>query len=215
MRCNKMFACPPLDADRLVHRDADAAIEAYLDGVDIFPDTVQVQAYVPKEIEEEHLEWAANDALDVLLEKLDEDFGDPDEATEWTEKWRSEALVFARAVVSTYQVGAYVTCGEPVTVDVPAWIAAHRPDWTRSLPRLPRPKNDGDIDDLCGLCGQLGADKMAMWTGGGIYWPGEIRPDTEFVHAECEEEETRRAHAALSQKQRDAVIRAASGGIWP
>ena len=70
-------------------------------------------------------------------------------------------------------------------------------------------------EDICGLCGLGGADKMAMWTGGGIYWPGETRPETEFVHAECEMEETKRAHAALSQPQRDAVIRAANGGLWP
>lgn len=70
-------------------------------------------------------------------------------------------------------------------------------------------------DDICGLCGEPGADKMALWTGGGIYWPGEVRPDSECVHWECEEAETRRAHAALTQPQRDAVIRAASGGVWP
>ena len=73
----------------------------------------------------------------------------------------------------------------------------------------------GVDDDICGLCGQPGADKMALWTGNGIYWPGEERPETELVHAECEHAETERAHAALSQPQRDAVIRAASGGVWP
>jgi len=73
----------------------------------------------------------------------------------------------------------------------------------------------GTDDDLCGLCGKRGADKMALWTGGGIYWPGEERPETEFVHSECERRETERAHAALTQLQRDAVIRAASGGVWP
>ena len=70
-------------------------------------------------------------------------------------------------------------------------------------------------DDICGLCGQAGADKVALWTGGGIYWPGEERPDTERVHAECEDRETRRAHAALTQPQRDAVLRSVSGGVWP
>lgn len=25
-------------------------------------------------------------------------------------------------------------------------------------------------EDICGLCGQPGADKMALWTGGGV-WP--------------------------------------------
>ena len=70
-------------------------------------------------------------------------------------------------------------------------------------------------EDICGYCGEPGADKYALWTGGGIYWPGEYRPDTELVHADCERAETSRAHAALSQGQRDAVIRAASGGVWP
>ena len=132
MKCKKMFACPPRDSERLVHRSANAAVESYLDTMDEFPETVTVQAYVPKEIEEEHIRWAANDTLDRLLEKLDEDYGDPDEATEWTDGWRSEALLFARAVVSTYHVGSYVPQGEPVTVDVLAWVAANRPDWNRA-----------------------------------------------------------------------------------
>lgn len=62
-------------------------------------------------------------------------------------------------------------------------------------------------DDICGICGEAGADKMALWTGGGIYWPGEYIPDTDMVHQECEEEESRRAHAALSPDQREAVLR--------
>ena len=65
-------------------------------------------------------------------------------------------------------------------------------------------------EDICGLCEEPGADKMAMWTGGGVYWPGEQRSESEFVHADCEREETRRAHAALSDAERDAVLR----GLW-
>jgi len=61
--------------------------------------------------------------------------------------------------------------------------------------------------DICGLCGKPGADKMAMWTGGGIYWPGEVIPETELVHLECEQEEQRRAHSLLSQDQRDEILR--------
>ena len=69
-----------------------------------------------------------------------------------------------------------------------------------------KPLLDSD-DDICGICGEPGADKMALWTGGGIYWPGEFVPETEYVHQECEQEEQRRAHAALTQEQRDAVLR--------
>ena len=70
-------------------------------------------------------------------------------------------------------------------------------------------------DDICGLCGEPGADKMALWTGGGVYWLGETVPETELVHAECEQEETKRAHAELSQPQRDAVLRGITSGLWP
>lgn len=72
-----------------------------------------------------------------------------------------------------------------------------------------------EAEDICGLCGEPGADKMALWTGGGVYWPGERIPDGDMVHQACEQAETRRAHAALSQQQRDAVLRSVSGGRWP
>ena len=62
-------------------------------------------------------------------------------------------------------------------------------------------------NDICGYCGEPGADKMALWTGGGLYWPGEFIPETELVHGDCENEETRRAHSCLSQKERDSSLR--------
>lgn len=66
---------------------------------------------------------------------------------------------------------------------------------------------DTENEDICGYCGNPGADKMALWTGGGVYWPGELIPDTELVHGECERAETARAHAALSEEQRKRVLR--------
>lgn len=58
-------------------------------------------------------------------------------------------------------------------------------------------------DDICGLCGEQGANKFAH----PIHWPGERRPETELVHDYCEAEECRRAHAALSDKQRHDFLR--------
>ena len=43
--------------------------------------------------------------------------------------------------------------------------------------------------DICGLCGELGADKIPH----PAYWPTEKKPETELVHAECEKEECERA----------------------
>jgi hypothetical protein len=62
---------------------------------------------------------------------------------------------------------------------------------------------DEEADDICGLCGEPGADKEPH----PLYWPGERRPDTALVHAECEHQEQGRAHAALTPAQRDAVLR--------
>ena len=70
--------------------------------------------------------------------------------------------------------------------------------------------DDGEADDICGLCGEPGADKMACWTGGGVYWPGEERPDSTVVHSECEQQERSRAHAALSKDQ----IRRVLDSVW-
>lgn len=63
-----------------------------------------------------------------------------------------------------------------------------------------------DDEDICGLCGEPGADKFAHPE----HWPGERRSETGFVHAECEQEECRRAHAALSDEQRQRFLRSIS-----
>lgn len=60
-----------------------------------------------------------------------------------------------------------------------------------------------DDEDICGLCGEHGADKIAH----PVHWPGERVPDGRFVHAECEDEECKRAHAALSDRERDEFLR--------
>lgn len=57
--------------------------------------------------------------------------------------------------------------------------------------------------DICGLCGEPGADKIPH----PHRWPGERAPDTPYVHAACEDEECSRAHAALTDAQRNAVLR--------
>lgn len=61
-----------------------------------------------------------------------------------------------------------------------------------------------DADDICGLCGEPGADKIAH----PVHWPGERVPDGEMVHQSCEQDECGRAHAALTDEQRRAFLRA-------
>lgn len=58
-------------------------------------------------------------------------------------------------------------------------------------------------EDTCGLCGRPGADKIPH----PVHWPGERVPDSELVHSDCESEECARAHAALSDAQRESFLR--------
>ena len=58
-------------------------------------------------------------------------------------------------------------------------------------------------DDICGLCGLPSADKIPH----PVYWPGEQQPYTDLVHADCEDEECRRAHAELSPQEREVFLR--------
>jgi hypothetical protein len=58
-------------------------------------------------------------------------------------------------------------------------------------------------ENICGFCGKPGADKMPH----PIRWPGEQSAGTERVHTECEQEECKRAHAALSDAEREAFLR--------
>ncbi len=60
-----------------------------------------------------------------------------------------------------------------------------------------------DADDICGLCGEPGADKYAH----PIHWLGEQVPSGPLVHAECESAECARAHAALNDRQRCEFLR--------
>jgi len=72
---------------------------------------------------------------------------------------------------------------------------------TAAAPRCTEEQLVGD--DICGLCGQPGADKHAH----PMHWPGEQVPDGPLVHSECETEECKRAHACLTQGQRDQFLR--------
>jgi hypothetical protein len=60
-----------------------------------------------------------------------------------------------------------------------------------------------ESEDICGFCGLPGADKFPH----PVRWPGELSAGTELVHADCEQEECGRAHAALSDRDREAFLR--------
>ncbi len=66
------------------------------------------------------------------------------------------------------------------------------------------PYCEGCWEDVCGLCGRPGANKIPH----PIHWPGEAVSETGLVHADCEHGECGRAHAQLSDAERAAFLRA-------
>ena len=60
-----------------------------------------------------------------------------------------------------------------------------------------------DLPDICGFCGGIDPGKIPH----PVRWPGEESAGTPYVHAECENAECRRAHAMLTDKQREAALR--------
>lgn len=63
--------------------------------------------------------------------------------------------------------------------------------------------NQDDDEDICGLCGEPGADKIAHPE----HWPGEQVPDGRMVHDDCEREECGRAHREFYAKVGDKGVR--------
>lgn len=51
-------------------------------------------------------------------------------------------------------------------------------------------------DDICGYCGEAGADKYAAPR----QWPGERYPDSLLVHSLCEHDECERAFKAFRER---------------
>lgn len=67
----------------------------------------------------------------------------------------------------------------------------------------PEPENEPENEDICGFCGEPEADKIPH----PVHWPGERSAGTELVHAECEREECKRAHALLSDDERGRFLK--------
>ena len=51
-------------------------------------------------------------------------------------------------------------------------------------------------EDICGFCGEPGANKIPH----PHRWPTEVNPNSELVHADCEQEECHRAHAEFRDR---------------
>lgn len=119
------------DAERLVARDIDGAVEDILDAVEPedWPETVLMCGFRPMSLEGAGA-LQVDSILDPIIESLNEDFGDSEEPGHWdpTPAVRTAAEALADALRADYPVW---TCEPVLEVEVPvrAWVRAHAPHW--------------------------------------------------------------------------------------
>ncbi len=112
----------------LNHTEMDVAIEAELDGCDKLTGTLVICGYA--RYDKPKAEKWGDDILENLLERLDEDYGPPEDSTDKTDAMKEAAKVFVQAVLDEYLVWRCEVV-ERKTIDVPEWVKANRPDWLK------------------------------------------------------------------------------------
>jgi len=113
------------DDERLVHTDEYGAIEAILeDMADPLPEKITICGFAKMVVNVLVL-----NPLEDCLEKLDEEYGDPEgEYSEPTEAMREAEHTFLRAIRKEYQPWACAeVCRKEITVA--DWVKENRPDW--------------------------------------------------------------------------------------
>jgi hypothetical protein len=126
------------DAERLTASDPDEAVAMWLDRLDVtdkFP-TVTVWAFKRNEIGKD---LDAGRVLEEILERLDEEHGDPDEATEPSRAMTDAAKLLCDTIRAEYRVWSCAAVAH-ATVDAEAWCRANAPEWLEQISKAEAPR---------------------------------------------------------------------------
>lgn len=122
------------ECETLTCTDPYDAVEEYLD--DLYPtpikdlsDEVIVSGFEPMEVPEEKF---AEFILEDLLERIDEEFGDPSgQYTNPTAKMVKSSRDFVKTVVEEFDIWACELSGEQITVNLKEYVRENHPDWDK------------------------------------------------------------------------------------
>src|SRR4051794_41186021 len=94
----ELYTCDP--EEEITESDPDEALRYYLDGCNGLPERVTVYAFRPKTVAPNAREAFAGYVLDELLRLLDDnEYGNPDDASEPSYPMHAKALAFVNAVL--------------------------------------------------------------------------------------------------------------------
>lgn len=116
-------------ADCLIYEDKDEAIEGILCSSGDMSGELEICGYAPEEVD-----WAYYEQyiLGHLLERLDEEYGNPKRGGTCTEEMELATKQFIEEIKEHYEVWA---CEEVIreTIDIAEWVRKHRPDWLEEV----------------------------------------------------------------------------------
>jgi len=121
------------DCPRLTSTEIHDAIENHLDGIprDEWPETLRVYGW--KRLKIETSGWTEQTVVDIVIEHLDEEYGDPDgDTTDTTEPMLAAARVFVAAIVAEYQKTSWpheVDEDFQLYIHVKQWVEQYALEW--------------------------------------------------------------------------------------
>lgn len=123
-----------MDAEQLSWDEQNVAIEMHLDQIpkDEWPETLTVYGFVRETLK---LGNEAARILEQILESLDENYGNPEEATAETEGMKKAAEEFVQKVAAEYQVWSCKRVASE-EINVMDWVKEHAPQWLAENPQL-------------------------------------------------------------------------------
>lgn len=129
------WSCNP-EIERLTHESMEAAVEWHLDALtlDLWPEEMFVYGFARMEISPEQLREAP---LEHILERLDEEYADPEGSySEPTKKMREAERAFIDAVLEEYEPWMCEQVTE-VKIKVLPWVREHLPNLLKDASHKP------------------------------------------------------------------------------
>lgn len=121
------------ESERNEDTDRVDAVARYLDGLDaehlaalLRDGSLTLYGFGAVAPSEANCVYWADRVVELLVERIDEEYGDPDRGSDTyiEEEWRAAAHVFVDAVLATYPIWQ-CECVARERVDVRAWVAEH------------------------------------------------------------------------------------------
>ena len=128
-------------ADVMTCTEIDEAVQEYFEYLDPpdWPKEVEVKAFVRKEVSERERRNLAEQALEELIERLDEEYGNPEEATEFDDVARAVAREFVDKIIANYEIwGCEESTKENLQVNTAEWVRKNNPLWLEEADILKR-----------------------------------------------------------------------------